>query len=217
MIILSITALAFTLASERLPEAAPIQENVEEPTYGYGYYGPYGPYGYGGEPEVAREGAVSALILPLIAALAKVWVGWILAGIGLLLILTLMGGSIAQRNALTLVAWAALPFALRDVVRIAYMSTSGEMIQFPGLSGFAPLGAGLPLIAGTELLKMIDIYWLAYVLLLLRGVRANANLGAGKRVAAVSLVQIIALGAQLLPELIRYQLSGMTFMQGFWY
>jgi hypothetical protein len=217
MTVLSVAALAHTLVFEALPEAPPIEEGAEDPFYGYGYYGPYGPYGYGEELEPSERGGLSALMLPSIAALAKIWVGWILVAVGLLLILTLMGGSIAQSSVLVLVAWAGMPFALRDVVRMVYMSASGEMIQFPGLSGFAPMGAGLPLIAARELLKMIDVYWLGHVLLLLLGVRAKANLGTGKRAVAVLIVQVIALGAQIIPGLIRYQLSGISFMQGMWY
>jgi hypothetical protein len=34
---------------------------------------------------------------------------------------------------------------------------------------------------------------------------------------AVLIVQVIALGAQIIPGLIRYQLSGISFMQGMWY
>ncbi|HZJ23436.1 MAG TPA: Yip1 family protein, partial [Anaerolineales bacterium] len=73
------------------------------------------------QAQQATQGPVFAYVIPLVGALAALWLGWlVLAGL-LHLGSTLLGGRGSMQSALNIVAWASLPFAVRDVLRILFM------------------------------------------------------------------------------------------------
>jgi len=148
-------------------------------------------------------------VFPTVISVLGIWVVWLLV-VGILhLTFTLLGGRSSTRTAMNLVAWASLPFAVRDLARIGFMLISGRLINFPGLSGFAPTPEGLVsgLIAG--LLGLIDIYLCWHVALLILGIKRADTLSTGKVIAGVAVTLIVAMTLQALPGAIAAQAAQM--------
>ena len=161
------------------------------------------------------NGPVFTYIFPIILSIAKIWLGWLFVGAGLHLLRTLMGGRGTSRSILNMVAWAGLPFAIREIIQASYMLLSQELIRYPGLSGFAPMEVGTFNLFIAELLKQVDIYWIWHVSLLILGVRLYKDLAPVKAVASVLLIQILAVGIQTLPGLLAAQLGNLTIIRPF--
>jgi hypothetical protein len=89
------------------------------------------------------------------------------------------------------VAWAGLPFAIRDVLRVIYMLSVGHAIGSPGLSGFASSAGFIP-----QLLSRLDLFVLWYILLLIIGFAIMDGLSRGKAVLDVLVVMLLVLLAQ---------------------
>src|SRR5574342_131843 len=95
------------------------------------------------QAQAAASGPVFLYVFPSILSALSVWVGWLVV-VGLLhLVFTLLGARGTTRTAMNLVAWAGLPFAVRDLVRIGYMIATRQLVGHPGLSGFASADAGV--------------------------------------------------------------------------
>lgn len=143
----------------------------------------------------ATQGPVFIYVFPAVLALGQVWVGWLLMGGLLHLVLTLFGGRSSTGSAMNLVAWSALPFALRDLVRSVAVISTHALVNNPGLSGFAPTGGRLALFLG-KLLGTIDIYLIWHILLLVLGLRLGIGLSRGKTWAAVLITLLVGVGLQ---------------------
>lgn len=143
------------------------------------------------QAQQATQGPVFTYIIPLVGASTALWLGWlVLAGL-LHLGSTLLGGRGSMQSALNIVAWASLPFALRDLLRILFMLSTGHAIVSPGLSGFA-VNASL----WSQLLARTDIFLIWNVTLLVIGFGIVDNLPRGKAMAGVVVVMLIVLVAQ---------------------
>jgi len=143
------------------------------------------------QAQQATQGPVFAYVIPLVGALAALWLGWlVLAGL-LHLGSTLLGGRGSMQSALNIVAWASLPFAVRDVLRILFMLSAGQVITSPGLSGFAA-GTGFL----SQLLSRTDVFLLWSVILLAIGFGVADGLSRSKTLAGVVIVMLIVLMAQ---------------------
>lgn len=142
------------------------------------------------QAQQTTQGAVFVYIMPLIGALASLWLGWlVLAGL-LHLGSTLFGGRGSMQGALNLVGWGSLPFALRDLLRAGYMLLAQHTITSPSLSGFA---------ASTfwaQLLSHVDLFWIWSILLLVIGFAIVDGLPRGKALANVLIVTLLALLVQ---------------------
>lgn len=158
----------------------------------------------------AASGPLFVYVFPTIVAVLGTWVGWLLVAGLLHLALTLLGGRGATRSAMNLVAWASLPFAVRDGVRIVYMLLTRELIGHPGLSGFAPADGGGFSALLTGLLGLIDLYLIWHVALLVRGVRASQHLSPAKAWGGVTLTLLIVLLLQALPAFIFSRLGALV-------
>jgi hypothetical protein len=95
-----------------------------------------------------------------------------------------------MRSVLNLVAWACLPFVLRDLLRVAFMLIARHPIASPGLSGF---GGGLFL---SKVLSSVDIFFVWFAILLAMGLRETDNLPGGKAAAGVAIVLVLVLLVQ---------------------
>jgi hypothetical protein len=133
------------------------------------------------------------------------------------LALTLLGSRDTTAGALNLAAWAGLAFAVRDVVRVAFMLIGKQLISSPGLSGFAPAGAGLWNSFLAEALRQVDAYGLWYAVLLIVGVRAAGGLPARKAVLGVVITLAVALLLQVIPGLIVRQMSSLNIVRPFFF
>src|SRR4030065_346780 len=95
---------------------------------------------------------------------------WLCAGAGPHLALTLVGSRSTSASTLNLAAWAGIPYAVRSLVRAAFVYLAHRLIASPGLGGFAPVsGEGLAVVAAV-LLGLVDVYLIWHVLLLVTGV-----------------------------------------------
>ena len=163
----------------------------------------------------ATSSPVFLYVFPALVALSRVWIGWLLVGGLLHLVMTLLGGRGDTGAAMNLVAWAALPFALRDIVRIIAMLASQQLIASPGLSGFAPASEGFGPLFLVGLLGSVDIYLIWYSLLLVLGVRLGNGISRVKALSAVFLILILIFSAQAALVAFAGQLGGLTIIRPF--
>jgi hypothetical protein len=161
------------------------------------------------------NGPVFTYVFPIILSIGKIWLGWLLVGAGLHLLLTLMGGRASSRAIMNVAAWAGLPFAAREVVQACYLLLTQDLIRFPGLSGFAPVEVGTMNLFVAELLKQVDLYWIWHIALLMLGIRLLKDLSSVKAMLSVVLVQLLAIGLQTLPGLLAGQLGNLTIIRPF--
>ncbi len=162
----------------------------------------------------ATQGPVFMYLFPALVSLGKVWIGWLLVGGILHLVLTLLGGRGNTGATINLVAWAGLPFFVRDIVRAVAISTTQTLIANPGLSGFVPAGGRLLLFV-SKLLGQIDIYVVWHVLLLALGIRAANGLGRGKVWTGVLITILLILVLEALLGFGTSMLGGLNIIRPF--
>ncbi len=167
------------------------------------------------QAQQATAGAAFTHLFPALGALTRVWGGWLITGALLHLITTLLGGRATMRSLMNRVAWAGLPFALRDAVRIVYMWASHRLIASPGLSGLAGSGQATLAATGTALLALVDLYLVWHVLLLVAAVRAESDPGSRKAWIAVVVAQVVLLILQAVPAALIARLSALTIVRPF--
>jgi hypothetical protein len=142
------------------------------------------------QAQQATQGPVFLYIMPMVGSLIGLWLGWlVLAGL-LHLGSTLFGGRGSMQNSLNIVAWGSLPFAIRDILRVAYIFMAGHTITSPSLSGFASSEFFLHLLART------DLFLVWNVILLILGFAILDGLSRGKSVANVFIVVLLVLLVQ---------------------
>ena len=138
----------------------------------------------------ATQGPVFVYVIPAVTGLAKLWLGWLILGGLLHLASTLLGGRGSMGSVLNLAAWASLPFALRDLLRVGFMLIARHPIASPGLSGFSGL------LFVSNVLASVDVFFVWFAILLGMGLRVMDNLSAGKAAAGVIIVLLLVLLAQ---------------------
>jgi hypothetical protein len=155
------------------------------------------------------NGPIFIYVFPAVLAVLGTWLGWLVT-FGLLhLILTLLGGRGSTRSTMNIVAWAGLPYLIRDLVRIGYMVVMQKTILAPGLSGFAPADGMLGPFLGA-LLGQIDIYLFWYILLIILGVTVSDKLSGIKAVGGVLFTIFFLMALQAIPALIGALIMGGT-------
>lgn len=160
------------------------------------------------QAQQATQGPVFMYVMPLVGALAGLWLGWlILAGL-LHLGSTLFGGRGSMQSALNAVAWSSLPFALRDILRVIFMLAAGRTIASPALSGFAGGSAFL-----AQILERTDIFLVWNILLLVIGFSVLDGLPKGKSFVNVMIVILLVLLAQAGLGMLGSGLGGSTVQQ----
>lgn len=132
------------------------------------------------QAEQLTGGPVFSYALPALQAVAGVWFGWLVVGGVLHLLLTLIGGRTPTITTMNIVAWARLPFAVRDLVRMA-SALAGDPVRTTGLAGFAAADATGGALFLSLLLALVDIYLVWQIVLIVIGVRtADSTLGAAR-------------------------------------
>jgi hypothetical protein len=189
MLVLTITAILVVVVSGYLRTRAAMMGEVPLPR-DWQYWSPDMQNNYM-QAQQATQGPVFMYVMPMIGALASLWLGWLLLGALLHFGSTLLGGRGSMQGALNIVAWASLPFAVRDVVRILFMLAAGHTIASPGLSGFITTPGFL-----SQLLTRVDIFLIWQVILLILGFAIADSLPRGKAAAGVIVVLLLALLAQ---------------------
>jgi hypothetical protein len=185
LLILSLTAFLAVLVSGFFTARA-AQMGVSTLPADFQYWSPEMQQNYYSAQQ-AMSGPTFVYIIPLVGTLVSLWLGW-LALSGLLhLASTLLGGRGTMGGALNVVAWATLPFALRDLLRIAFMLIVQRPIGSPGLSGFAAAGFV------AQLLSHMDIFLIWQALLLMMGFFLADNLTRNKAILGVIVVLTLIL------------------------
>ncbi len=195
LLALTITALALVLASGWLERHALLRGEMDLPP-NFEFYSQEQQAQYLSSVQ-ARQGPVFIFVIPALAKIAGLWLGWLVLGGMLHLVLTLLGGRGDTGGALNLVGWASLPFAVRDLVRVVYLLATQHNIAGPGLAGFGMPEAGSLGLLIAEFLKLVDIYLVWYLVLMILGVRAYTGLKLGKAVTAVLITVLLSLLVQV--------------------
>lgn len=189
MLVLSITAILVVVVAGYLKTRAAMMGEVQLPP-DWQYWSPDMQENYM-QAQQATQGATFVYIIPLVGAFTALWVGWILVAGLFHLGSTLLGGRGSMQGALNIVAWASLPFAIRDLLRMVFMLSAGHAITSPGLSGFAASAGFL-----SQLLARLDVFMIWYIVLLVIGFAIADGLSRGKAVLGVVVVMLLVLFVQ---------------------
>src|SRR5512144_2845745 len=119
MLVLTITATLVVIVAGSLKARAAMTGEMQLPQ-DWQYWSPDMQKNYM-QAQQATQGPTFVYIMPLVKSLAGLWLGWLLLAALLHFGSTLLGGRGSMQGALNIVAWASLPFALRDILRIVFM------------------------------------------------------------------------------------------------
>src|SRR5512138_657136 len=189
MLILTATAILVVIVAGYLKGRAATMGEIQLPQ-DWQYWTPEMQKNYM-QAQQATQGPVFMYIMPLVSSLAGLWLGWLLLGALLHFGSTLLGGRGSMQGALNIVAWASLPFAARDLLRVVFMLSAGHAIASPGLSGFVSTAGFV-----SELLTHLDVFLVWNVILLILGFAAADSLPRSKAVTGVLVIMILVLLAQ---------------------
>ncbi|HSL29169.1 MAG TPA: Yip1 family protein [Anaerolineales bacterium] len=189
MLVLTITAILVVIVSGYLRTRAAMMGEIQLPQ-DWEFWSPEMQNNYM-QAQQATQGPVFMYIMPMIGSLTGLWLGWLLLAALLHFGSTLLGGRGSMQTALNIVAWASLPFAIRDLLRVVFMLTAGRTISSPGLSGFLTTPGFF-----TQFLTRIDIFLLWQMILLIIGFGIADNLSRRKSAAGVIVVILLVLLAQ---------------------
>jgi hypothetical protein len=159
MLVLTITAILVVVVAGYLKTRAAMMGEIQLPR-DWQYWSPDMQNNYM-QAQQATQGPVFMYVMPMIGSLTGLWVGWLLLGALLHFGSTLLGGRGSMRSALNIVAWASLPFALRDLLRIIYVI----QVRSPARAFGVPSGR-----VCVQLLR-VDIFPDRQVILLVIGFR----------------------------------------------
>jgi hypothetical protein len=211
--ILAVTALMRTLVAGGLRQAAAAQGQITLPP-GWEYYTPEQQAQFQ-QAMTATSGPVFTYLLPAVMTILGVYIAWLILGWILHLLLTMLGGRGSSQQALNVVAWATLPYAIREVLRTLAMWNGGQLLTTLGLSGFAPTGDGTMALLVLTLLTLVDIYLFWQIGLMALGARLIANISRLKTWVAVLFAMIILLVLRIAPALLAAQFSDLTVVRPF--
>ncbi len=189
MLVLTVTAILVVIVAGYLKSRAAMMGEIQLPQ-DWQYWSPDMQKNYM-QAQQATQGPVFMYVMPLIQSLAGLWVGWLLLGALLHFGSTLLGGRGSMQGALNIVAWASLPFAVRDLLRIVFMLSAGHAITSPGLSGFVTTAGFV-----AQLLTHLDIFLIWNVILLIIGFAIADSLPRAKAVTGVLVIMVLVLLAQ---------------------
>jgi hypothetical protein len=186
LLILSVTALLVVLVGGYFTARA-AQMGTSAMPADFQYWTPEMQQNYFSAQQ-AMSGPTFVYVIPLAGAWISLWLGWLALGGLMHLASTLLGGRGSMSGALNVAAWASLPFALRDIVRIVFMLVVQHSISSPGLSGFA-VSAGFL----AQVLAHVDLFLIWQALLMMMGFFLADNLSKNKAILGVLIVLILIL------------------------
>jgi len=189
MLVWTITAILVVMVAGNLKARAAAMGEIQLPQ-DWQYWTPEMQENYM-RAQQATQSPVFLYVMPMLGSLAGLWVGWLLLAALLHFGSTLLGGRGSMQGALNIVAWASLPFALRNLLRIVFMLSAGHAIVSPGLSGFAAAPGFV-----AQLLTRLDIFLIWNIILLVIGFGIADSLPRTKAVTGVLVVMVLVLLAQ---------------------
>lgn len=215
LLILTVTSLVRVIVSGWLKHQAAIAGGTPLPA-DFQYYTPDQQAQYA-QAMQATQSPVFIYVLPAITSILGVWIGWLLVGGILHFVTTILGGRGDTSASMNTVAWAKLPYALRDLVRIAAMLISHKLITSPGLSGFVTAGPGNLSIFLSQLLSLLDVYVIWYIILIILGIRITTGLSKSKAFWIGLLTILILLLIQASIGLAVSKLGSLTVVRPFYF
>lgn len=189
MLVLTLTATLVVIVAGYLKARAAMMGEMQLPQ-DWQYWSPDMQKNYM-QAQQATQGPVFVYVMPLIKSLTGLWLGWLFLGALLHFGSTLLGGRGSMQGALNIVAWASLPFAIRDVLQIVFMLIAKHAIISPSLSGFVTTTGFV-----SQLLKHLDIFLIWNVILLVIGFGIADSLPRNKAMTGVVVIMLLALLAQ---------------------
>jgi hypothetical protein len=139
-------------------------------------------------------------LIPAAGTLAGwgLWAGCLYTG------LLLMGRRTTYQMTFRMIVCAWIPIALRGVVQAVYISITQCTITNQGLSGLVETTTFMPvkLLVWQQVLGSIDIYTLAFVVLLITGTMRLGNVSVKKAVLLVSSFALLMMTCSAIPALI---------------
>jgi hypothetical protein len=213
LVVLSVLALLQVLVAVPMRQAAAASTMVDLPM-DYQYLPPEQQAQFQTSLS-ASSGPMFTTVFPALAALARVWLGWLIAAAILHLVLTIFGARATMGSVLNRVGWTSLPFGVQSAVRIIALVVTRKLIAAPGLSGFGPVGDGFSAALATNLLSQVDLFLIWIVLLLVLSLRAHDDPGPSKAWGAVLVTLLVMLILTALPGALSEQLGGLTIVRPF--
>jgi hypothetical protein len=215
LLILSVLAVLQVLVAGPIQRQALIEAGPSLPP-DFQYYTPEDQARFLQAAEAA-QGPAFLYAFPGGVALAQVWLGWLIVGSALHLVLTVLGGRSTVGEALNLAAWSGLPYGVRSLVRAAGMLATRRLISSPGLSGLLAAQAGTGSLFLSHLLGVVDLYLVWQAALLILGVRSENDPGRRTAWAAVLVTLAIAVLLQVLPGFLADRLGSLTIVRPFFF
>jgi hypothetical protein len=148
-------------------------------------------------------------LFPLLSVLARYLLFWVICSSLLYLSLTLAGSRTTNQKVSNLIAWAMLPFALRELVKVIVIISSKRLIDEPGLSYLVASDATGIMAWLKGILGQVDFYSLLFVVFLFLGALPLSGLRANKAVFATTVALVLVLVLVGLPSVISTALSGL--------
>ena len=128
----------------------------------------------------------------------------------LYLALTLAGSRAPRMKIGNLVAWAMVPFGLRELVKFFVVGSSKKLVENPGLSNLIETEADGLSAYWRGILGSIDLYWLLFLVLLIIGAFLISGLKKRKAIITTIIAVLIMLLLQGLPSLVSSFLGGLN-------
>ncbi len=162
------------------------------------------------------SGPVFTVVFPAVVAIIGIWLGWIVLGSLLHLVLTLAGNRNSAVTSLNLAAWASLPFAIRFIVQIISTLATKQLVLYPGLAGIWTSTSGF---SGylTVVRGFLDLFLLWQIILLIIGARIMGNISKTKATFSVAICIVIVIALQAVPGAIMQAVSGMSITRPFFF
>lgn len=128
----------------------------------------------------------------------------------LYLALTLAGSRASRMKIGNLVAWAMVPFGLRELVKFFVVGGSRSLVEKPGLTNLVDAEAKGFSAYLRGILGNIDIYWVFFLALLIIGALLLSGLKKNKAIITTIIAVLIMLLLQGIPNLLSSLLSGLS-------
>jgi len=128
----------------------------------------------------------------------------------LYLVLTLSGSRSSKTRIGNVVAWAMLPFGLREFVRFLNVGINKSFNENPGLSQLIDAGASGFMAYLRGVLENIDAWYLLFVAFLIIGALEISGLNKKKTIIATLIAIVVILLLQGLPSILSSMFSGLS-------
>lgn len=165
----------------------------------------------------ATKSPVFVYVLPVIIGFTTIWLGWVIISSLLHLAFTMVGGRGTNASALNLVAWAGVPFALRELLRIIYLLITQHPIVSVGLSGFVPPSESNGMQVASGFFAIFDMFLVWHVILLIIGAKRTETISTAKSIAVILSIIALSIAAQVGTSYLGSQFGGMMVSRPFYF